>query len=597
MSEVVALVVVLALALPGCASYRLIRDGALDTDAVARIQTRLVALRGLSFQTPVPVAAVSQAEARDILERELHAQFTPGELRKLTRVYTALGLFPDGTDLEHAILDLYGTQVAGFYEPIGRRMVLVEGTPPVDLLTRIVEGISRRDLAGELVLGHELTHALQDQHFGLDVGRGDVGEDDALLARHAVYEGDATLAGFAVMLGTLRPSVASSLAAKLEGVPGQLAGAYPDIPAAIRETVVFQYVAGVNFVSWAYERAGWDGVNALLARPPLSSEQIMHPEKYFVRPELPLTIHVGATSPYLQAGWELAEEATLGEFTTRLLLERFLDRARAGAVAEGWDGDRMIALSRGTDLALLWLTSWDSERDAGEFFDAYGEVLAGKHQGAQPIVRGDRIVVSGDAPLFPRAARRQGARHRGCARSRQRAARGARLAPQHLRAGDPVGADRSRRIDARRRRTSARAPAHGPTRARTPRRRRFRTEPREIRRRAGDDRQRDHLGNVVAVQRPHTRRETRHERPPGLDHQQHLAGALDRATPPVDRGEGRDQVDAGGEPLLDERRRQTLGFGARPGGAEHDGEVSGLLHEPSPAKRPPLASQASINRG
>jgi hypothetical protein len=391
----------LLFALGGCASYRLIRAGEVNVGVAERVKAKLVALRGLRFQAPVPIQAVSPAEARSILEREIHHQFEPGELAKIGRVYSALGLFSPNTDLEHAFLDLYGQQVAGFYEPIERRMVLVADAIAVDLLTRIVQGVLRRDLTGELVLAHELTHALQDQHFGLDVSRSNLGEDDAQLARHAVYEGDATLAGFGTVIGALQPKTAIALAGKLERIPGQLAHAYPDIPAVIRDTVVFQYVAGVNFVSWAYQRAGWDGVNALLSRPPVSTEQILHPEKYFVRAEYPLTVHVGASAPYIQAGWELAEESTLGELTIQLLAERFFDRQRAAAVAAGWDGDRLVALTRGSNLALEWLTAWDSEGDAGEFFTAYAEILGTKHRGGSPTDKGDTIVArTGDAPYY-----------------------------------------------------------------------------------------------------------------------------------------------------------------------------------------------------
>jgi len=389
------------LALSGCASYRLIRAGEVNGGAAARVQAKLVTIRGLRFQAPVPIEAVDAAGARAILERELHRQFEPGELAKVGRVYATLGLFSPDTDLERAFLDLYGQQVAGFYEPIDRRMVLVANAVPEDLLTRIVQGVLRRDLTGELVLAHELTHALQDQHFGLDVGRSNLGEDDAQLARHAVYEGDATLAGFAVVLGGIRPKAAVALAGKLENVPSQLARAYPDIPAAIRETLIFQYVAGVNFMSWAYQRAGWEGVNALLSRPPLSTEQILHPEKYFVRADYPLTVRVGATAPYLQAGWDLTEESTLGELTIRLLAERFFDRQRAATVAAGWDGDRLVALTRGSNLALVWLTAWDSEDDASEFFTAYTEVLRAKRSGGNPTDTSATVVArTGDAPYY-----------------------------------------------------------------------------------------------------------------------------------------------------------------------------------------------------
>jgi hypothetical protein len=395
-----AALVLVALTLAGCVSYRLIRAGEINQSVAEHVKQKLVAMRGLDFLAPVPIQAVDAAEARGILQRELRHEFEPGELAKLGRVYAALGLFPPGTDLERAFVDLYGQQAAGFYDPVERRMVLVEDALAGDPLTRVVQTVLRRDLTGELVLAHELTHALQDQHFGLDFGRSNLGEDDAQLARHAVYEGDATLAGFAVALGALRPTTAVRLAGKLERIPEQLARAYPDIPDAVRETVMFQYVAGVNFVSWAYQRAGWDGVNALLARPPVSTEQILHPEKYFMRAEYPLSIRLGATTPYLQAGWEVAEESTLGELTVRLIAQRFFARDRAAAIAAGWDGDRLQAFTRGNDLALVWLTSWDSEQDATEFFDGETAMLSVMFPGAAPTRTAASITAPGAQPYL-----------------------------------------------------------------------------------------------------------------------------------------------------------------------------------------------------
>jgi hypothetical protein len=320
-----------------------------------------------------------------MLERELRGQFEPGELATISRAYVALGLVPAGTDLERAFLDLYSTQLAGFYDPIDRRMVLVNEALRTGFFTSAFETLIRRDLVGELVLAHELTHALQDQHYGLDTGRTDVGEDDAQLAKRAVYEGDATLAGYAAVLGKLRPRTAVGLAGKLEGLEAQITHDYPDVPAVVRESVVFEYVAGVNFVSWAYQKAGWDGVNALLARPPRSTEQVLHPEKYFVKPENPVRVQLGALAPYVRGDWQLAEEATLGELTIRILVERFGDRAHATAVAAGWDGDRLMALTHGDRLALVWLTAWDTEQDASEFFTAWSAIVASRRPGGTAV--------------------------------------------------------------------------------------------------------------------------------------------------------------------------------------------------------------------
>lgn len=396
MRRALVLVFVSALASSGCASYRLIHDGQVNAAPAARIKAKLVATRGLTFREPVPVQVVTAEEARAMLERELRAQYSTEELATLSRVYALLGLVPPGTNLEQAYLDLYSRQIAGFYDPIDRRMVLVEGVVAPDLTTRMLEGLLRRDFAGELVLAHELTHALQDQHYGLDFGRNDLGEDDAQLARHAVYEGDATLAGFAAVLGQLKPSAAVALAHKLEGVPGAMAVAYPDIPAAVRETVVFTYVGGVNFVSWAYQRAGWEGVNALLAHPPVSTEQILHPDKYFTHAEYPLSVRVAGLASSVQGGWQVVENATVGEFLIRVLGEQFLPPERAQAIAAGWDGDRLIALAHGDDLALVWLTAWDSEDEAAEFFAGYAEILAAKHPGGTSTQAGDGMVVTSE---------------------------------------------------------------------------------------------------------------------------------------------------------------------------------------------------------
>ncbi len=396
-----ALVLVLACTLTaGCASYRLVHGGRVNPGPADRIKAKLVAIRGLTFFHPVPVQAVSTAQARTMLERELRAQYSSEELATLSRIYALLGLVPPGTDLERAYLDLYAQQIVGFYDPIDRQMILIQDVVSPRVTTRILETVLHRDFAGELVLAHELTHALQDQHYGLDFGRNDLGEDDAALARHAVYEGDATLAGYAAVLGRLKPSAAVSLAHKLEGASAELARAYPDIPAAIRETVVFQYVGGVNFVTWAYQRAGWEGVNALLAHPPSSTEQILHPEKYFVHAEYPLSIHVGGLAPYVQSGWQTAENATVGEFLTKILGAQYLERDRAQAMATGWDGDRLLALSHGNDLALVWLTAWDSEGDAAEFLAGYAAILAAKQPGSVAPPAADATVVTstGDVP-------------------------------------------------------------------------------------------------------------------------------------------------------------------------------------------------------
>jgi hypothetical protein len=391
--------VLTVLILSACGGYRIVRDGVVQTSAAEQIEQKLVAIRGLAFRTRVPLVVVGAHEARGMLEAELHHQYTSDELAAISRVYTALGLLPARTNLERSFLDLYQTQLAGFYDPIERRMVLVNEALRTGLFTSVLESVIRRDLVGELVLAHELTHALQDQHYGIDTGRTDLGEDDAQLAERAVYEGDATLAGYATVLGKLTPNGARALAQKLDGLETEIAREYPDVPTVVRESVVFQYAAGVSFVTQAYAKAGWGGVNALLAHPPRSTEQVLHPEKYFVTPEYPLRIQIGALAPYLHGTWKVAEDATLGELTIRILAERFGDRAHAAAVAAGWNGDRLTALASGDRLVLVWMSAWDTEQDAREFFSAWSAIVATRRSGGTAS-GADVIALRGADPYY-----------------------------------------------------------------------------------------------------------------------------------------------------------------------------------------------------
>jgi len=174
---------------------------------------------------------------------------------------------------------------------------------------------------------------------------------------------------------------------------------YPTVPTLVRESIVFQYVAGVRFVAWAYERSGWDGVNALLARPPRSTEQVLHPEKYFLRPENPTRIQLGALAPYRRGEWTLAEETTLGELVIRILVGRFVDATRAEAIAAGWDGDRLVAVTHDDRLALVWLTSWDTEQDAADFFSAWTAIVARRRPG-EASTTADVVARSGHEPYY-----------------------------------------------------------------------------------------------------------------------------------------------------------------------------------------------------
>ncbi len=339
-------------------------------------------------------------DLRAYLQAELDREYSEEDLAGLARVYERLGLLPPSLDLRQKLLELYGSQVAGFYDARAGKLFLVpSGVPAPGWSVTLLQLLLRRDLVNEMLLAHELTHALQDQNFGVLGLADDPANDDRGLAIKAVIEGDATLAGFAYVLGGLPAGALESLVAQLDSSPSEIAATLPDVPPLLRETLVFQYSAGAAFVAEAYRRAGWLGVDALLRYPPASTEQVLRPEAYFDAVDAPTRVTLGGLDDYEKGGdWELVEENTLGELTIRILARGFFDPERAGQIARGWDGDRFAAFAHGNELHVYWMSTWDSEADAIDFFAAEREVLARKFPGSTPSMADRCLVAAGPDP-------------------------------------------------------------------------------------------------------------------------------------------------------------------------------------------------------
>ena len=392
----------LPLLLTSACSYSIVRDGEINERAATKIERGLANIRGLEFVSPVPMEVKSTEELRAYLQAELDRQYSPQEIRGLQHVYERLGLLAHDVDLGAALLKLYTAQIAGFYDPQAAKLFLVpSGVPPVGWMVNLLQFVLRRDLVNEMLLAHELTHALQDQHFGVLAAADDPSNDDRSLALHAVLEGDATLAGFAYVFGGLPESSLLDLVERLGAVPAEIEAALPDTPRVLRDSLVFQYSAGARFVALAYLKGGWRAVDALLAYPPSSTEQILWPEKYFVRPDTPTEVRIGGLDSYrTDDKWNLLEENTLGALSVRILLEGFVDAPRAEQVAAGWDGDRFVAYAQDKRLHLYWASIWDGEPAAREFFSVEREVLARKLPNAPAKAEGDRLTAAGDEPYW-----------------------------------------------------------------------------------------------------------------------------------------------------------------------------------------------------
>ncbi|MGH7805999.1 MAG: hypothetical protein ACREQJ_16745, partial [Candidatus Binatia bacterium] len=366
--------------------YRVVSDGHVNERAASRIERGIAAIRGLAFTKPVEMDVKRPEALRAYLVELLDQDYSPQDIRDLARVYALFGLLPPDFDLREALLHLYTAQIAGFYDPRTHRLYLVD-PPAADIppSIEVLQFLLRRDLVGEMLLAHELTHALQDQTSQVLAAADDPENDDRALATRAVVEGDATLAGFAYTLGGLREEAILDLVDRLGAIPTEIASVLPETPPILREPLVFQYSQGARFVAWAYLRGGWPAVDALLRHPPASTEQVLWPDRFFQHPDAPTRVGLGGLEDYRQGGkWRVLEENTLGELHVRIQLAGLLNAERAEWAARGWDGDRFAAFAQGAVAHLYWLSTWDSERDAREFFDAEREAL-GKRSAPEEI--------------------------------------------------------------------------------------------------------------------------------------------------------------------------------------------------------------------
>jgi len=202
-------------------------------------------------------------------------------------------------------------------------------------------------------------------------------------------EGDATLAMTEYLLARRSEISAADLAELLEEGAGTGGQALGDVPPIIRETFNFPYTYGLEFVSLLREQ-GWQAVDTAFAKPPQSSEQILHPDKYLSGDE-PQLLSVPPLTDTLGSGWTLMEAETLGEFQTSLYLAQQVDQATADVASQGWDGDQYAVYAKDGTTTLVFTTVWDSPADREEFAAAYHQYASQKY-GQQPTQSADTEV-------------------------------------------------------------------------------------------------------------------------------------------------------------------------------------------------------------
>src|SRR6476469_8580837 len=286
------------------------------TDAVLKETSEL---RELSILRPVKSGAQSRSEIEHMIIKNLDSDTTPAEMHATEVLLHVFGLAPKEFAYRPFLIKLLTEQVAGYYDPKAQQFYLADWI----------------DLEGQKpVMAHELTHALQDQHFNLRrFEKWPKGDSDAELAAHALIEGDATLSMTLYM--AKYPLVALAFIRSL-GSDGAESEQFKQAPRAIRESLMFPYEEGSAWATQVYRKGGWDLVSKSFAKLPQSTEQILHPDKYFSY-ESPVKVTLPELKPALGPTWKRIDQDVNGEWGCYLFLDQFLNAAEESKrAAAGW---------------------------------------------------------------------------------------------------------------------------------------------------------------------------------------------------------------------------------------------------------------------
>ena len=330
------------------------------------IAEQVATIRELELKEPLDVEVLDEPALIAFVERQFTEENPTDYVAAYDRLLTRLGLFPADADLAETYVELLGSQVLGLYD---------EETDTLYVVAR-EGGLGATE---KVTLAHEIGHALQDQHFDLGTvvpeGRD---QGDAVLGALSLVEGDATLAMTLWATTNLTPQEALELVEDAQD-PEQ-AAILERTPPILREGLVFPYEAGLTLALGLRSEGGWAGVDAAFDRPPASTEQVIHPEKYDAN-EAPVPVDLPSDlAARMGPGWSLDLEDTFGELQLRIWLQTAGDREpddSEGATAEGWGGDRLgyLAGPDGAE-AVVMRTVWDDAASADRFQEAAARVVA-----------------------------------------------------------------------------------------------------------------------------------------------------------------------------------------------------------------------------
>ncbi|MBK9049768.1 MAG: serine/threonine protein kinase [Chloroflexi bacterium] len=326
----------------------------------ARIESNVSAIRELDALKPVVPDLLGRTELIQRYQTNYFTSYTREDANQDVLVFYAFDFVARDYDLYLRYSQYLGENVGGYYDPATEEFVVVNRGETMTPL-------------GQLIYAHEFMHALQDQHFQLDILTETSLTTDANLALRGLAEGEAELVQNLYLEGAFFTPEEQVELFNESNIGSTQDTTGRDIPLILVAGFYFPYDSGGAFVNYLYERGGWAAINQAWANPPQSTEQIYHPERY-VAGDVPQIVTVVPLTDTLGADWQLVRQETAGEFFIRQHLTLQLGAEDAEIASTGWGGDQFAVYWNASvqDIVVLFRATWDTAGDAAEFAAAYG---------------------------------------------------------------------------------------------------------------------------------------------------------------------------------------------------------------------------------
>lgn len=342
---------------------------------IAAVNQNTAALRGLPTltQTINPSLLNNDGLRRYLRSMEI---YTIDDGYNESLILSSFDLIPRGFNMYETTMAYLGANLPGFYDPQANIAVVVSSGNQFTAYEQYVHV-------------HQVAHALQDANFTLTHLAADAGiYDDQTLAMRGFTEGEAKL--------LQEQYLATYLSANAANINAQAAQTSPAPSPFLSQAFLFAYDEGYNFVNTLYTQFGWAGVNEAWNNAPISTEQILHPDRYLAG-ELPKPVALQPLEAVLGSGWQHIYTGSWGEFLLRQFLAQRVEASTVDTAATGWGGDQYMVYAQSStlgqqgkeQLVMVIRWSWDTAADSTEFASAlttyansaYGSIVVTTEEG------------------------------------------------------------------------------------------------------------------------------------------------------------------------------------------------------------------------